>query len=175
MKKEINIIKIDLIVYLLIILAALLLFGCKTKKSVIDKKETETEKVIIEEKKTEEKKHSETENEKKEEKSVIDEWMKIESDKIIITDKDGTVTEIINPRIDKRKSENKESITDKGKVTETEENTQTYSKETTHKEKESDVSEQHTSKGKEPVWLWIVGGCVVGGLLYLILKRFSLI
>lgn len=148
--------------------------SCKTKKSVIDKKETETEKVIIEEKKTEEKKQSETETEKKSDKSVIDEWMKIESDKIIITDKDGTVTEIINPRINKKKSENKESITDKEKVTEIEENTQTDSKETTHKEKESDVSEKHTSKGKEPIWLWIVGGCVVGGLLYLLLKRFRL-
>src|SRR5690606_34118649 len=157
------------------ILLSLTIWSCKTKKSVIDKKETETEKVIIEEKKTEEKKQSETEKEKKEEKSVIDEWMKIESDKIIITDKDGTVTEIINPRINKRKSENKESITDKEKVTETEENTQTDSKETTHEEKKSDVSEKHTSKGKESVWLWIVGGCVVGGLLYLILKRFSLI
>src|SRR5690606_10195017 len=151
------------------------IWSCKTKKSVIDKKETETEKVIIEEKKTEEKKQSETETEKKSDKSVIDEWMKIESDKIIITDKDGTVTEIINPRIDKRKSENKESITDKEKVAETEENTQTDSKETTHKEKVSDVSEKHTSKGKEPIWLWIVGGCVVGGLLYLLLKRFRLI
>lgn len=157
------------------ILLSLTICSCKTKKSVIDKKETETEKIIIEEKKTEEKKQSETETEKKSDKSVIDEWMKIESDKIIITDKDGTVTEIINPRIDKKKSENKESITDKEKVTETKENTQTDSKETTHKEKKSDVSEKHTIKGKEPVWLWIVGGCVVGGLLYLILKRFSLI
>lgn len=157
------------------ILLSLTIWSCKTKKSVIDKKETETEKVIIEEKKTEEKKQSETETEKKSDKSVIDEWMKIESDKIIITDKDGTVTEIINPRIDKRKSENNESITDKEKVTETEENTQTDSKETTHKEKKSDVSEKHTSKGKEPVWLWIVGGCVVGGLGYLVLKRFKLV
>lgn len=160
---------------ILTIFLTLGIWSCKTKKTIIDKKETETEQVIIEEKNTEEKKHSETENEKKSDKSVIDEWMKIESDKIIITDKDGTITEIINPRIDKRKSENKESITDKDKVTETEENTQTDSKETTHKEKESDVSEKHTIKGKEPVWLWIVGGCVVGGLLYLILKKFSLI
>lgn len=135
--------------------------SCKTKKTIIDKKEVEAEKVVIEEKKTEEKKQSETEAEKKEEKSVIDEWMKIESDKIIITDKDGTITEIINPRIDKRKSENKESITDKEKVTETEENTQTESKESTHKEKESDVSEKHTSKGKEPIWLWLVIGAVI--------------
>lgn len=157
------------------ILLSLTIWSCKTKKSVIDKKEIEKEQVVIEEKKTEEKKQSETETEKKSDKSVIDEWMKIESDKIIITDKDGTVTEIINPRIDKRKSENKESITDKEKVAETEENTQTDSKETTHKEKKSDVSEKHTSKGKEPVWLWIVGGCVVGGLLYLILKRFGLV
>src|SRR5690606_13191111 len=157
------------------ILLSLTIWSCKSKKSVIDKKETETEKVIIEEKKTEEKKQSETETEKKSDKSLIDEWMKIESDKIIITDKDGTVTEIINPRIDKKKSENKESITDKEKVTETEENTQTDSKETNNKEKESDVSEKHTIKGKEPVWLWIVGGCIVGGLGYLILKRFSLI
>lgn len=150
------------------------LWSCKTKKTIIDKKEVEKEQVVIEEKKTEEKKHSETENEKKEEKSVIDEWMKIESDKIIITDKDGTITEIINPRIDKRKSENKESITDKGKVTETEENTQTESKETTHKEKESDVSEQHTSKGKEPVWLYVVGAAfalVVICMGYYILKK----
>src|SRR5690606_27368567 len=95
------------------IFLTLVLCSCKTKKSVIDKKETETEKVIIEEKKNEEKKQSETETEKKEDKSVIDEWMKLESDKIIITDKDGIVTEIINPRIDKRKSEHKESITDK--------------------------------------------------------------
>lgn len=157
------------------ILLSLTIWSCKTKKSVIDKKEIEKEQVVIEEKKTEEKKQSETETEKKSDKSVIDEWMKIESDKIIITDKDGNVTEIINPRIDKRKSENKESITDKEKVAETEENTQTDSKETTHKEKKSDVSEKHTSKGKEPVWLWIVGGCVVGGLLYLILKRFGLV
>lgn len=137
------------------------IWSCKTKKSIIDKKETETEKVIIEEKKTEEKKQSETETEKKTDKSVIDEWMKIESDKIIITDKDGTVTEIINPRIDKRKSENNESITDKEKVTETEEKAQTDSKETTHKEKKSDVSEKHTSKGKEPIWLWLVIGAVI--------------
>lgn len=164
--------------YLLILIMVATLVSlpsCKSKKSVIDKKETETEKVIIEEKKTEEKKQSETETEKKSDKSVIDEWMKIESDKIIITDKDGTVTEIINPRIDKKKSENKETITDKEKVTETEENTQTDSKETTHKEKKSDVSEKHTSKGKEPVWLYVVGAVLVGGLGYGILKKLNLI
>jgi len=161
-----------------IIITILLTLGicsCKTKKSVIDKKETETEKVVMEKKKTEEKKQSETEIEKKSDKSVIDEWMKIESDKIIITDKDGTVTEIINPRIDKRKSENKESITDKEKVTETEENVQTDSKETTHKEKKSDVSEKHTSKGKEPVWLWVIVGSVAFLLIYGVLNNFNLI
>src|SRR5690606_15722054 len=112
---------------------------------------------------------------KKEEKSVIDEWMKIESDKIIITDKDGTVTEIINPRIDKRKSENKESITDKEKVTETKEKTQTKSKETANKEKKSDDSEKQTSKGKEPVWLWVIIGSVAFLLIYGVLNNFNLI
>src|SRR5690606_27195809 len=151
------------------------IWSCKTKKSVIDKKETETEKVIIEEKKTEEKKQSETETEKKSDKSVIDEWMKIESDKIIITDKDGTVTEIINPRIDKRKSENNESITDKENVATSEENKQNDIAISNNRQIKSDLQQSNSSKGKEPVWLYVVGGCVFAGLGYLILKRFGLV
>lgn len=149
--------------------------GCKTKKSIIDKKEIEIVEVVIDEKKTEEKKQSETEKEKKEEKSIIDEDTEIEADKIVITDPDGKVTEIINPRIKKRKSENKESVTDKDKVTETEENAQTNSKETANKEKKSDVSEKHTSKGKEPVWLWIVSGLIVFSVVYYVFRKLRII
>jgi len=107
--------------------------------------------------------------------------MSFESDKITITDKSGTVTEITNPRYNKKSSQSndvsKTNQTDNEGhiVTTNEENHQNDVKIDVDKETKTDLYQENKSKGREPVWLWIAGGCVFGGVAYLVLKRFKLI
>src|SRR5690606_25800473 len=103
-------------------------------------------------------------------------WLSFESDKITITDKSGTVTEITNPRINKKSSQTKDvtkteqTDSESNKVATNEENQQNDIKIDVDKETKTDLQQKSSSKGKEPIWLWIVGGAVVGGLAYFVLR-----
>lgn len=168
---------------------ALVLFlsGCRTKKSTTNFKQTETENVsvtdnsTIRKNRTVEENNQETKTETVTDKSFFEAWMSFESDKITITDTAGNKTEITNPRINKKQSQTNDiaktnqTDSESNKVDASEENHQNETTVDASKETKTDLQQKSSSKGKEPVWLWIVGGCVVGGLLYLILKRFSLI
>lgn len=168
---------------------ALVLFlsGCRTKKSTTDLKETKNEKVSVTDNSTAEKKETvkEVNQENKSEtfadKSFFEAWMSFESDKITITDKNGTVTEISKPKINKKSSQandidKSDVVVAKNEITTTnEEKQQSNINANLSKETEADLQQKTSSKGKEPVWLYVVGAVVVGGFGYLILKRFKLI
>lgn len=172
---------------ILTIFLVLGIWSCKTKKSTTDFKQTEitTVSTLISENK--EQKSLITENEQKQEtkfiidKSLLEAWMSFESDKITITDKEGTVTEITNPRYNKKQSQSnnisktEQSTEESNKVATNEENQQIDIDVRLSKETKTDLKEVNKVKGREPIWLWIVGGCVFGGLAYLVLKRFKLI
>src|SRR5690606_26680188 len=148
---------------------------------------TEIENISIADNSTIAKKETVTENNQEiktevvTDKSLFEAWMSFESDKITITDAAGNKTEITNPRINKKQSQTndvsktEQTDTENNKVATSEENQQRERKENTQREIKTHLQQKDSSKGKEPVWLWIVGGCVVGGLGYLVLKRFGLI
>lgn len=173
MKKEINIIKIDLIVCLLIILAALLLFGCKTKKSTTDFKQTEVENVSVVDNSTVSKNQTVQENNKETstetvtDKSFFETWMSFESDKITITDNQGNKTEITNPRINKKSSQSKDVnqsnqiAIKKEKSATAEENQQNNVAAANNRQIKTDLQQSNSSKGKEPVWLYVIFGAVI--------------
>ena len=167
--------------------ALMLVTSCRTKKSTTDFKQTEIENISIADNSTIAKKETVTENNQEiktevvTDKSLFEAWMSFESDKITITDAAGNKTEITNPRINKKQSQTndvsktEQTDTENNKVATSEENQQRERKENTQREIKTHLQQKDSSKGKEPVWLWIVGGCVVGGLGYLVLKRFGLI
>src|SRR5690606_5898274 len=146
---------------------------CRTKKSTTDFKQTEIENVSIADNSTIAKKETVTENNQEiktevvTDKSLFEAWMSFESDKITITDTAGNKTEITNPRINKKQSRSNDVskynqiAIKKENVATSEENKQNDIAISNNRQIKSDVSEKHTSKGKEPIWLWIVGGCVV--------------
>jgi len=173
MKKEINIIKIDLIVCLLITLAALLLFGCKTKKSTTDFKQTEVENVsvvdnsTVRKNQTVEEKTDISKTETTADKSFFEAWMSFESDKITITDNQGNKTEITNPRINKKSSQSKDVnqsnqiAIKKEKSATAEENQQNNVAAANNRQIKTDLQQSNSSKGKEPVWLYVIFGAVI--------------
>lgn len=168
---------------------ALVLFisGCRSKKSTTDFKQTETEKIgisdnsTIRKNRTVEQKTDSSKTETTADKSFFEAWMSFESDKITITDTAGNKTEITNPRINKKSSQkadvSKFDQTDSktNKVAVSEEIQQSNINATLSKETETGLQQKESSKGKEPVWLYVIGAVFVGGFGYLILKRFSLI
>lgn len=161
--------------------------SCKTKKSTTDFKQTEVENVSVTDNSTIDKKETvqEYNQEKKTEtvndKSFIEAWLSFESDKITITDKSGTVTEITNPRINKKQSRSNDVskynqiAIKKEKSATAEENQQNNVAAANSRQIKTDLQQTESSKGKEPVWLYVVGAVLVVGFSYLILKRFSLI
>lgn len=173
MKKEINIIKIDLIVCLLIILAALLLFGCKTKKSTTDFKQTETETVSIVDNSVVKKNFTTQENEqKKETKSVIDKsffeaWMQLKSDEATFEDKAGNKWTFKNPQLSQKSSQRNDivksdAVVSKNETTTTSEEVQQNNvKVDVSKETKTDLHQKDSSKGKELVWLYVVGAVLL--------------
>lgn len=162
-------------------------WSCRSKKSTTDLKETETETISITNNSTVEKKETITENNQETktevvtDKSFFEAWMSFESDKITITDNQGNKTEITNPRINKKSSQSnditktEQTDSESNKVAVSEENQQSNIGATLSKEIKTDLQQSSSSKGKEPVWLYVVGAMIVGGFGYLILKRFSLI
>lgn len=169
------------------ILLSLTIWSCKTKKSTTDFKQTEVENVsvvdnsTVRKNQTVEEKTDISKTETTADKSFFEAWMSFESDKITITDNQGNKTEITNPRINKKSSQSKDVnqsnqiAIKKENVATSEENKQNDIAISNNRQIKTDLQQSNSSKGKEPIWLWIVGGCVVGGLGYLVLKRFSLI
>lgn len=172
---------------LLTILLTLAIWSCRSKKSTTDFKQTETENVSVTDNSTIRKNRTvaennqETKNEVVTDKSFFEAWMSFESDKITITDKNGTVTEISKPKINKKSSQTNDiaktnqTDSESNKVAVSEENQQSNINATLSKETKTDLQQSNSSKGKEPVWLYVVGAVLVGCLGYLILKRFGLI
>lgn len=171
----------------LAIALVLFLSGCRTKKSTTDFKQTETENVsvidnsTISKTETVEEKTDISKTETTADKSFFEAWMSFESDKITITDNQGNKTEITNPRINKKSSQTNDItksdvVVAKNEITTTnEENQQNDVKTDTSKETKTDLQQKTSSKGKEPLWLYVVGAVLVGGFGYLILKRFGLV
>lgn len=176
--------KIYLLLTILLISAT---WSCKTKKSTTELKQTQTENVSVTDNSTVAKNETVQENqvisktETTADKSFFEAWMSFESDKITIIDKNGTVTEIIKPRVNKKSSQSnditktKQTDNKTKKVATSEENKQNDVKIDAEKETKTDMQQKSSSKGRELIWLWVVGGCVVGGLLYFVLKRFGLV
>lgn len=161
--------------------------SCKTKKSTTDLKQTESEKIEISDNSTVAKKttvqenNQETKTETVTDKSFFEEWMSFESDKIIITDTAGNKTEITNPRINKKSSQKadvaKTEQTDikQEKSAITKENQQNNVAVSNNRQIKTDLQNTNSSKGKEPVWLYVISAALVGVFGYFILKRFGLI
>lgn len=172
---------------LLTIFLTLGLWSCKTKKSTTDFKQTEVENVSIvdnstvRKNQTVEEKTDISKTETTADKSFFEAWMSFESDKITITDNQGNKTEITNPRINKKSSQkndiNKTDQTDikQDKAATVEENQQNVVAISNDRQIKTDLQQKSSSKGKEPVWLYVIGAVVVGGLGYFVLKRFNLI
>ncbi|WCM42416.1 hypothetical protein MG290_01735 [Flavobacterium sp. CBA20B-1] len=176
--------KIHLLITILLIIAT---WSCKTKKSTTDFKETQTENVSVIDNSTVAKKETVEENqvisktETTADKSFFEAWMQIKSDEATFEDKNGNKWTFKNPQVSQKSSQTndiaKTEQTDNksNKVAATEENTQTERKENAQTETKTDLQQKQSSKGREPFWLWIVGGCVIGGLGYFVLKRFGLV
>src|SRR5690554_4669691 len=145
---------------ILTILLSLVIWSCKTKKSTTDFKQTEVENVsvvdnsVVKKNLTTDENIQEIKTETTADKSFIDAWLSFESDKITITDKSGTVTEITNPRINKKQSrsndvsKHNQIAIKKENVATSEENKQNDIAISNNRQKKSDVSEKHTIKGK---------------------------
>lgn len=179
----------DTIVWIVLLLFFVLIgiAGCKTKKSTTDLKVEEKENVSVLVTENKAQKTLITENKQKQEsksetdKSFIEAWMEIKSDEATFEDKAGNKWTFKNPQVNQKSSQtndiSKTGQTDNNsnKVATIEENQQSNINATLSKQTKTDLQQSNSSKGKEPIWLWIVGGCVVGGVLYLVLKRFRLV
>ncbi len=158
--------------------------SCKTKKSTTDYKQIETENVSITDNSTVAKKGTVTEttnlseSAKWSDKSFFEAWMSFESDKITITDKDGKVTEITNPRINQKSSQTNEidkteqTDSETNKVAINEENKQNDVTLNASKEIQTDLQQSSSTKGKGPVWLWIVIGSIIVICFVFLLNKF---
>ena len=172
---------------LLTILLTLATWSCRSKKSTTDLKQTETENIsvtdnsTVRKNQTAEEKTDISKTETTADKSFFEAWMSFESDKITITDKNGTVTEITKPRINKKSSQtndvnqSNQIAVKKEKATEINENQQNNVAVSNNRQIKTDLQKSSSSKGKEPIWLYVVGAVLVGGFGYLILKRFGLV
>lgn len=170
---------------------ALVMFisGCRTKKSTTDFKQTETEIVSVTDNsslrknQTVEEKTDISKTETTADKSFFEAWMSFESDKITITDTAGNKTEITNPRINKKSSQRndvtktEQTDSETNKVAVSEENQQNDVKADLSKEKKIDLQQKDSSKGKEPVWLYIVGAVfaliIITAGYYMLKRQFS--
>lgn len=167
-------------IYILILIGALMFFtNCKSKKTVTDKKE-ETEVLVTE---SSNQTSLVTENEQKREsktaadKTIFEEWMSIKSDVAVMEDKDGNKWTFTNPRIAKTQTHSNDIVKsqhytdEKVKATQTEEKAYSDRKESIN----TDVYEKHTSKDKQPVWVWFVAVGFFGMIIFLVLRWFRLL
>lgn len=167
-------------IYILILIATFMSFtNCKSKKTVTDKKE-ETEVLATESSNqtslvtdNEQKRESKTEVDK----TILEEWMSIKSDVAVIEDKDGNKWTFTNPRIAKTQThsndvvKNERYTDERVKTTQTEEKTHSDIKESIN----TDVYEKHTSKAKQPIWVWFVAVGFFGTIIFVVLRWFRLL
>ena len=177
--------------WFLILGLVLFLSGCRSKKSTTDFKQTETENVSIIDNSTVAKTETVTENnletkiETVSDKSFFEAWMSFESDKIIITDAAGNKTEITNPRINKKSSQTnditktEQTDSESNKVAANEEKQQNDVKVDTENATTTDLIQSYSSKGKEPVWLYVVGAVfaliIITAGYYILKRQFSVL
>jgi len=171
-----------------ILAMALVLFisGCRTKKSTTDFKQTETENVSItdnskiDKKETVQENSQETKTETVIDKSFFEAWMSFESDKITITDNQGNKTEITNPRINQKSSQNADiTKTDQTDIKQeksavADEIQQKNVAVSNSRQIKTGLQQKDSSKGKEPVWLYVVAAVfslIIITAGYYILKR----
>lgn len=162
------------------------LYGCRSKKTTTDFKQTEIENVsitdnsVVKKKLTTEENNQETKTETVTDKSFFEAWMSFESDKITITDKAGNKTEITNPRITNKSSQTKDIakndvVVAKNQITTTsEENQQNDVAVSNDRQIKTDLKTTEQRK-TIIVWVYWIGGLLIAGFVYLILKRFKLI
>src|SRR5690554_182920 len=142
----------------------LFLSGCRTKKSTTDIKQIETENVSIVDNSTIDKKEVEKENiisrtsSEWSDKSFLEAWLQIKSDVAVLEDRHGNRWTFTNPELTQKQTQSNDIVkseqidTRSDKVTEIKENQQKETDVRLSKETNTDVSEKHSSKGKEPVW-----------------------
>ena len=171
---------------LLLFAVVLMAAGCRSKKSTLQHNSSEKENISVVEKsqeQTTEKVQETTASSSREvfnEKEFSEMWMSFESDKITVTTPDGTKTEITNPRYNKSAAQNtekandKKSVSDNKKVSETEQKRHTDLKTDVDKESTSEIKTSDERKTKIVWWYWI-GGLVLAGLGFGVLKKFNLI
>lgn len=163
------------------------IWSCKTKKITTDLKQIETEQTsyLITESNNQRSLITETEQkiETKTEidKSILEEWMSIKSDVAIFEDNKGNKWTFTNPEIAKNQKQsndfkkNEHSIIETIKTSQTEENSDTDIVVNENTESTTDYSEDKSSKPKEPILLYVISACALGGLVFLILRNFKLL
>lgn len=157
-------------------------WSCRTKKSTTDFKQTEIENVSVTDNstlrknRTVEQKTDISKTETTADKSFFEAWMSFESDKITITDTAGNKTEITNPRINKKSSQKadvaktEQTDSETNKVAVSEEIQQSNINATLSKETKTGLQQKESSKGKEPVWLYVVSTIVFVGFAWYVLR-----
>ncbi|SFO04468.1 hypothetical protein SAMN05421741_11813 [Paenimyroides ummariense] len=160
--------------------------SCRSKKSATELKQTETENVSVTDNSTVAKTETAEENtisrtsSKWSDKSLFEAWMEIKSDEATFEDKSGNKWTFKNPQVNQKSSQTndigKTEQTDikKEKLAIAEENQQNNVAASNSRQIKTDL-QKTSSKGKEPLWLYVVGAVLVGGFGYLILKRFGLV
>lgn len=150
---------------------ALVLFisGCRTKKSTTDFKQTETENVSVTDNSTVAKTETAEENiisrtsSEWSDKSLFEAWMEIKSDEATFEDKAGNKWTFKNPQVNQKSSQTndiaktEQTDSESNKVATNEENQQNNINATLSKESKTGFQQKSSSKGKEPVWLYVVG------------------
>lgn len=172
---------------LLTILLVSATWSCRTKKSTTDLKQTETENVSIVDNSTIAKKETVQENiisrntSNSSDKSFFEAWMEIKSDEATFEDKAGNKWTFKNPHVNQKSSQTndiaktEQTDSETNKVAVSEEIQQSNINATLSKETETGLQQKESSKGKEPVWLYVVGAVLVSVFGYLILKRFNML
>jgi len=175
-----------LIYWFLMLGLILFISGCGTKKNSIDSNSKEVENLSVIDKSKTDKKESvqensqETKTEKVTDKSFFESNTTITAEELTVTDSKGNTMKFKNPKFDNKSSQ----TNDVSKVEQTDAKTDKASK--SEENEQSDVkvevekqieSEFHSKNNRETkiVWLWVIGGCVVGVLVYGILKKFKFI
>lgn len=105
--------------------------------------------------------------------------MEIKSDEATFEDKAGNKWTFINPQMNQKSSQTndiaKTDRTDResNKVAEIEENQQNDVKVDASNETTTDLQQINSSKGKEPIWLYVIFGAVIVICFVYLINRYS--
>lgn len=161
-------------------------WSCRTKKSTTDFKQIETENVSITDNSKIDKKENVHENTnlsesaKWSDKSFFEAWMQIKSDEATFEDKAGDKWTFKNPQINQKAShkaditKTEQTASESNKVAVSEENQQNDVKVDVEKETTTELKTTDERKTKI-VWFYWIGGLIIAGLGYGVLKNFNLI